>query len=326
MCHRLAVLEQAPLPLRCHSSSIHQTGAEAEQPDGDVLFCFGLDGVVCDLCGAITQIAWRAASQLWPRSAPGSAAVYERKMREVWPAVCHPHESVMLLRLLAEEGVIGGRSTAGRQGPVVGRSPRAQGTRGLLAAEIVEHWAFLKDACLRRWGVEDERVIQQAFLDQMADCARGDAATPWRPHIRPHQAVVEAINGSSRPVLVASPLPLAAISAVLEHCSIDPGAAAAVSLPANGRLAAHLCESAPAACATVHVMQDRLSPLEHIQLGWPQNGPQLCLHLADWGHSTPAMRARAVAVPGVDVLSDVRLAELMNVTHLTAVMDGVAWR
>lgn len=54
--------------------------------------------------------------------------------------------------------------------------------------------------------------------------------------------------------------------------------------------------------------------------------PKLCLHLAEWGFSTPALRARAAALDGISLLSDVRLAELMGVTDQPLVMDGIAWR
>lgn len=47
----------------------------------------------------------------------------------------------------------GARSTAGREGPVVGRPVRHSGSRPLLLNEILEHWADeIKPTCLLRWS------------------------------------------------------------------------------------------------------------------------------------------------------------------------------
>jgi len=48
---------------------------------------------------------------------------------QVLPALGTPHEAVLLIRLLVDEGIVGARSTAGRPGPVVGRPVRQSGSR-----------------------------------------------------------------------------------------------------------------------------------------------------------------------------------------------------
>jgi hypothetical protein len=49
----------------------------------------------------------------------------------------------------------GARSTAGREGPVLGRPVRRGGSRPLLIAEVQEHWASdVRAACLVRWSRE----------------------------------------------------------------------------------------------------------------------------------------------------------------------------
>jgi hypothetical protein len=65
----------------------------------------------------------------------------------------------------------GARSTAGREGPVVGRPVRESGSRPLLLNEILEHWADeIKPTCLLRWSrqagcscAELEQQVQQAY-------------------------------------------------------------------------------------------------------------------------------------------------------------------
>jgi hypothetical protein len=59
----------------------------------------------------------------------------------------------------------GSRSTAGRAGPVVGRSVRTSGSRPLLPNEIVEHWDLIRSTLLLRWsseaGKEPDELLQE---------------------------------------------------------------------------------------------------------------------------------------------------------------------
>ena len=65
----------------------------------------------------------------------------------------------------------GARSTAGREGPVVGRPVRLSGSRPLLLNEILEHWADeILPTCLLRWSrqagcssSELEQQVRAAF-------------------------------------------------------------------------------------------------------------------------------------------------------------------
>lgn len=52
---------------------------------------------------------------------------------------------------------------------------------------------------------------------------------------------------------------------------------------------------------------------------------QVHVHVGDWSCTAPSLRARSASQPGVSLLSDHVLADLMGVGHLGAVMDGIAW-
>lgn len=70
---------------------------------------------------------------------------------------------------------------------------------------------------------------------------------------------------------------------------------------------------APATCTSP-------SPAPH-----PHLRPQLRLHLGEWGGPSMSLRARALATPGVGVLDEGGLAQVMGCTDSRAVMDGIAW-
>lgn len=74
----------------------------------------------------------------------------------------------------------GARSTAGREGPVVGRPVRHSGSRPLLLNEILEHWVDeIKPTCLLRWSrqagcssSELEQQMREAFEQVNCNCLR----------------------------------------------------------------------------------------------------------------------------------------------------------
>lgn len=57
----------------------------------------------------------------------------------------------------------------------------------------------------------------------------------------------------------------------------------------------------------------------------PTGQPRCQVHLAEWSCTTASQRVRALVTPGVQLLSEHRLAELMGQGHSRLVMDGVAW-
>ncbi len=59
----------------------------------------------------------------------------------------------------------GARSTAGREGPVVGRRIRQTGSRPLLTSEVLEHWEDVRATCLLRWSREAGKTQQEVLAD-----------------------------------------------------------------------------------------------------------------------------------------------------------------
>ncbi|KAG2493298.1 hypothetical protein HYH03_008434 [Edaphochlamys debaryana] len=109
-------------------------------------------------------------------SAVGPVDLFVEKSRPILPALAEPHHAVVLVRLLCDEGVIGARSTSGREGPVVGRAVRNTGSRPLLIGEIAEHWSDILESCLLRWALQDRRAALQASATAGAGVATGTGA------------------------------------------------------------------------------------------------------------------------------------------------------
>jgi len=76
--------------------------------------------------------------------------------------------------------------------------------------------------------------------------------------------------------------------------------------------------------ARYHFVSGSLSDLDELASG--PGGSDVSLYFADWVGNTPDALARAQRHCKVRPISVAELAELMNVTHLTAVMDCVAWK
>jgi hypothetical protein len=70
-------------------------------------FCIDIDALVKGFDEMLTSLAWQAAQQLWPDHIVGSPGLFTQHMGLVLPAAQHLHESVLLLRLLIDEGVVG---------------------------------------------------------------------------------------------------------------------------------------------------------------------------------------------------------------------------
>ncbi len=81
---------------------------------------------LCDLSHVTISVAYAAAQRLWPDRVVGPPLLYVDKARPILPALSDPHQAVVLVRLLADEGVIGAscsyylpaplRNTAGARG------------------------------------------------------------------------------------------------------------------------------------------------------------------------------------------------------------------
>jgi hypothetical protein len=225
----------------------------------------------------------------------------------------------------------GARSTAGREGPVVGRPVRLYGSRPLLPSEITEHWEMVKGAAVLRW-----QAARAEQLDEHADClgqlvrdgleASMQAVSPLvlssADLVEPQPAAVEAVKGSRHDVHLVSSYSAATAdllthklglqhlpaASTLEHqdvvlrvAQLTPQYDALHVIVSNVPLAAALANTYVAADQAVHV--------------W----------VADWALPTIGLQAKVKRLPNVQLLSETQLADIMGVTHLRVVMDGISW-
>ncbi|GLC32952.1 hypothetical protein PLESTM_000007500 [Pleodorina starrii] len=223
----------------------------APEDDDAVAFC--LDSAIADLSYLTITVAYNAAHELWPDRVVGPVGLYVEKARSILPALAEPHHAVVLVRLLSDEGVIGAslggaRSTAGREGPVVGRAVRNTGSRPLLVAEIAEHWPVVMDSCLLRWSLEgrqarelglnsgngsgssvggnsrDELLARTREAFQAAQTALAqdaEAVEACLSRVTPYSTAVEALKGCSRgPLLLTSTLPIDLGLRVMGRCGL----------------------------------------------------------------------------------------------------------
>lgn len=100
-------------------------------------------------------------------------------------------------------------------------------------------------------------------------------------------------------------------------CSSEAGVSNASG---SGAAANQAGPSSTSKNSTTHIISGNLARLE--QLG-PLDSCKL--HLSEWGPSSMSLRARALCNPGVKLLDERGLAELMGCGDLRVVMDGIAW-
>jgi hypothetical protein len=89
--------------------------ARGPAPCAVPLVLLDLDSVVAGLEDVVTAAAFDAARATWPTGVVGRPSNYSAVMAQLLPAVEAPEEAAMLIRLLADEGIIGETSArAGR--------------------------------------------------------------------------------------------------------------------------------------------------------------------------------------------------------------------
>jgi hypothetical protein len=97
-----------------------------------VFVLFDLDTVVAGLDVILTTCAFDAAKAQWgPATVVGSAAAYVPTMRRLLNCTEAPEEAALLIRLCADEGIIGGGGVGvnGPAGAAVRGCPESQRSR-----------------------------------------------------------------------------------------------------------------------------------------------------------------------------------------------------
>ena len=124
---------------------------------------FSYDAVI-DATMEMTRVAHDVASERWGRDViVGDCASYVEAMRQM--RRCIPEstscEGVVMLRVIADEAIIGARTTSGgRPGPVFSAEQRFERrTRPLTVDEVVSSWPEIKLMSVLKWGEEVESTV-----------------------------------------------------------------------------------------------------------------------------------------------------------------------
>lgn len=158
-------------------SSHHQTRARPVVASASAtrVVALDFDGVICDSEPELTLSAWKAASELWPEIMTSAAALDPKeagarrswvggqwsalqgeradglpnwlavKMRLLRPCIETGYESVLMMRLCADEAL-----------------SAAPGKRPLTPGEITSNWdRDLRDTLLARYGLREEEAIER---------------------------------------------------------------------------------------------------------------------------------------------------------------------
>lgn len=136
-----------------------ESGSVAKSTEA-VLFAY--DAVV-DATVEMTRISHAVASERWPDNVPGDASSYVEAMRAMRRCIGESTscEGVLMVRVIADEAIIGGRTTSGgRPGPVFSSEQRFERrTRPLTVDEIVSSWTEIKLMSVLKWGEKVESSV-----------------------------------------------------------------------------------------------------------------------------------------------------------------------
>ena len=161
---------------------------------------FAYDAVV-DATVEMTRVSHAVARERWPDNVPGDASSYVEAMRTMRRAIAESTscEAVVMVRVIADEAIIGGRTTSGgRPGPVFSNEQRFERrTRPLTVDEIVSSWPEIKLMSVLKWGEEvessvgwDGRRMMPAGLQASVDARRMETAADGEPGTSAGEQVV----------------------------------------------------------------------------------------------------------------------------------------
>jgi len=321
-------------------ASAASTGAAGGAPP-QLVFTLG---AAVELSGVATHAAHAAASRVWgPEAVPGAPAVFQRTMASLLEAALQPHDAALLLRVAADEGIVGARSRSGCEGPVVGRQLHARGTRPLLVSEVLEDFDAVRVCALVRWATAaaaaggagggaggelaaalDERV-RAAYAAAEEEAAAALAAGALAAAA--HASVERALRASQRPVLVASAHAPALGRALLERSGLAGSGLATLVQGDSWREAVAAAAEQARCCGggAVHVVAGASAgEREALEAGAAAGAS---LHVGEWAGAAggAAARARLARAAGSRLLREYQLAELLGATADREMMDCVAW-
>jgi len=285
-----------------------------------IVTALDFDGVLCDSEPELTRSAWRAAKELWPdmmesvgeyASEPWQAGARRAwaggewdqltglgedglpnwlaaKMRLLRPVLETGYESLLMMRLCADEALVAQRTSSGQ--------------RPLTTGEITANWNDLRDMLLARYGLKREEAIEA--YSAVRDSWLTEDLDSWLQANKFYPgtvaAVSEAMAGGAQIYIVTTKQRRFA-QALLHDAGIILDDAAIYGL-GSGPKADTLCElQAKHEGARLSFVEDRVETLRLVA-----NDPRLfgCeLYFAEWGYSNAEQQAKIAAMPRVRSLA-----------------------
>ena len=186
-------------PVPSESVETFAVDDDAIERSRDVVL-FAYDAVV-DATVEMTRVSHAVARERWPEHVPGDASSYVEAMRTMRRAIAESTscEAVVMVRVIADEAIIGGRTTSGgRPGPVFSNEQRFERrTRPLTVDEIVSSWPEIKLMSVLKWGEEvessvgwDGRRMMPAGLQASVDARRMETTADGEPGTSAGEQVV----------------------------------------------------------------------------------------------------------------------------------------
>lgn len=307
---------------------------DTDASSADVVL-FAYDAMV-DATVEMTRISHAVASARWPDHVPGDAASYVEAMRTMRRCIDESTscEGAVMIRVIADEAIIGGRTTSGgRPGPVFSAEQRFERrTRPLTVDEIISSWREIKLMSVLKWGEDvessvgwDGRKMMPAGLQTAVDTEREDAST----QIPGEQTVYEdlkplihsALERGSRIFVIASRgRSVASCEDVLRAAGFRVAETAegfGVSVvssdgfPSRGLAAANLIASTARPGERWHIIDGDVDELERFidadfgdEYASLTQGVEITLRHAAYAYSDPAATQRANLHPRIQSLTN----------------------
>ena len=304
---------------------------------GKDVVVFAYDAIV-DATREMTAVSHAVARARWPDNVPGEASSYVDAMRTMRRCLGESTscEAVVMMRVIADEAIIGGRTTSGgRPGPVFSREQRFERrTRPLTVDEIIASWPEIKLMSVMKWGEDletsvgwDGRRMTPMGLQADVDAERNarDAQTDEQvvyEDLKP--LLIAALERKSRIYVLASRgRSVESCAAVLKANGLkvwdeddeDDGCGIRIvctdTYASRGLAAAHVIATNSSPGERWHIVDgdiDELQRFREADLGEAYDtltlGVDVSLQHAGYAYASPQQMQRASLDPHIELLTD----------------------
>ncbi|KAF5831205.1 hypothetical protein DUNSADRAFT_13463 [Dunaliella salina] len=268
-------------------------------------FILDFDGVLLDSEREVTASAFAACKQRWPHIFGSLSAEDQQRiadgMRAVRPVLIKGYESMVMARILAEDG------------------PKA-------VDSILADWPQLQVERLAQWNEKAEELTSQYENLRNEEMKKPE----WQALQQPYAGVKDALASCPYPYYIATSKAAHRVSPLLAACfGVD-------APPDSPRLFASLLPPDQAKAdaleqilqrplikesgATVHFIDDRLETLKHAAAR--PSLSNMKFYLASWGYNTQAEREEAANMKNIRVIGLPAFSELLRFGLVMNVDDG----